>query len=746
MFYSIGEQSLTLAARCPHFSTRSCVTMHTVGLCSQSNFYATKDQSHLCPQQCVGGNVHPRFHRWESSVKFKLSPICEGVLAVPVLFTSSQFPSPRQADAIAPEGLGFLAAAADSLGVPANSPTNEWPYNLLSQRAVAFGSGRIARAGDPVVHDYDPAELERCHQFAAEVASRLRELPVRSLTLGDMQPFCLPANRNDPAPTELTPDVVRAAFRDTLHPWVDIRIEPLSACSARDIFQETSVCGFKRADVQRHNKIWAELTKWYTKHPDLGSGWFVTVENALWGYRPLRLIVGLTRAGSLVGAANVGEPFGQAARVSAIEWRASMLDMDRPGIWKVWMQPGTAQLRARVILRTFGPDVLGPWAEATAADAKKLKPKERALFWRVAFRQLTPQRTLSLSPAWGTVHRCIGRGGLAQDTSGPQAFFWMPLGENDRSGEWRYTLNPDEARTVATRLAAIDATEFRRRYDNLRATDYAPHMSEADFQATLEVFQSVKELYQQAAGHSAVVVELTTRMDEELQAETAGSGKATVKAEKNPSGKRGKSPKAAGVVTDCIPNNEMLAPLLQCLDNLGDEDGTEWPRTDLSIATVRYTCGTIAREGEEVEHRHDSGELERCRTLATEAERLLKALVPPHDAGGPYLAFFRTANTGDPVPASFSEEFVRTTLFNGTINPEVGVSVEPLTAEAVWYDGSAGAATFVDWLRGQPGLHGFAFIKIGLNEDSGGASHPRLAVALTDRGSVVGVCGYVIWA
>src|SRR5438309_10481528 len=42
-------------------------------------------------------------------------------------------------------------------------------FNLLSQRTVAYGSGRLARADEVVIHDYDPAELERCQAVAAEV-------------------------------------------------------------------------------------------------------------------------------------------------------------------------------------------------------------------------------------------------------------------------------------------------------------------------------------------------------------------------------------------------------------------------------------------------------------------------------------------------------------------------------------------------------------------------------------------------
>jgi hypothetical protein len=50
----------------------------------------------------------------------------------------------------------------------------------------------------------------------------------------------------------------------------------------------------------------------------------------------------------------------------------------------------------------------------------------------------------------------------------------------------------------------------------------------------------------------------------------------------------------------------------------------------------------------------------------------------------------------------------------------------------------------VDWFRGREELHGLAFVEIGMEED--GAHLPRLVVAFTDRGSLVGVCGYVVWA
>jgi len=49
-------------------------------------------------------------------------------------------------------------------------------------------------------------------------------------------------------------------------------------------------------------------------------------------------------------------------------------------------------------------------------------------------------------------------------------------------------------------------------------------------------------------------------------------------------------------------------------------------------------------------------------------------------------------------------------------------------------------------LAKQKGLHGAVFVKVGLGDDDRGPCHPRLVVALTEQGSLVGVCGYVIFA
>ena len=45
---------------------------------------------------------------------------------------------------------------------------SEWPNNILSRKTVVYGSGRIAREGDPVRHTVEPEELALCSRLSSE--------------------------------------------------------------------------------------------------------------------------------------------------------------------------------------------------------------------------------------------------------------------------------------------------------------------------------------------------------------------------------------------------------------------------------------------------------------------------------------------------------------------------------------------------------------------------------------------------
>jgi hypothetical protein len=102
----------------------------------------------------------------------------------------------------------------------------EWIGDTLSYKPVVYGSGRIARAGDPVRHNVDPDELARCRSLAAEAQSlRPPDLPSE----GDFEwyQFFIAANLDDPAPERIDEAVVRERFGGTILPIIQILISPI---------------------------------------------------------------------------------------------------------------------------------------------------------------------------------------------------------------------------------------------------------------------------------------------------------------------------------------------------------------------------------------------------------------------------------------------------------------------------------------------------------------------------------------
>src|SRR5262245_66498487 len=64
------------------------------------------------------------------------------------------------------EKFATIRACVDNYDV--GDPEAEWPNNILSRRAVVYGSGVIARRGAPVRHAVDPDELALSRRLAEE--------------------------------------------------------------------------------------------------------------------------------------------------------------------------------------------------------------------------------------------------------------------------------------------------------------------------------------------------------------------------------------------------------------------------------------------------------------------------------------------------------------------------------------------------------------------------------------------------
>jgi len=215
-------------------------------------------------------------------------------------------------------------------------------------------------------------------------------------------------------------------------------------------------------------------------------------------------------------------------------------------------------------------------------------------------------------------------------------------------------------------------------------------------------------------------------------------------------------------VTDCKADPERLAVFKECMATYGVEKnapGSEWPWNCISTRAVAYSCGAVARSGETVKHEHDPGELDRCRRLSAEAARLMEGqdVGMGSESGDPFRPFFVAANVGAAVPAEVTDELIRR-AFGGTIYPDAEVVVEPLREEGQWWEQVVADAeddaellrpwrALIAWFQGRKDLHGPAFVMIGedpLGGDNGGCVFPRLAVAITAAGSLVGIGGYVV--
>ncbi|MBE9182762.1 hypothetical protein IQ268_29950 [Oculatella sp. LEGE 06141] len=208
---------------------------------------------------------------------------------------------------------------------------------------------------------------------------------------------------------------------------------------------------------------------------------------------------------------------------------------------------------------------------------------------------------------------------------------------------------------------------------------------------------------------------------------------------------------------------EQYAALKQYLDS-ADSDGSEgegeWFDNVISKQAVAYSCGAIGRNGEVLEHNHDPAELALCQQLSAEVAQIMATTKVAGDEGEHlFLPFYVTANQGAVAPAQITEAVVRS-AFGGTIYPQARIVIEPLEEAGQWWESVnfdkeineklAAWQGMIKWFHSQERLHSLVFVMIGdypLDEEAfenGGSVFPRLALALTESGSLIGVCGQVV--
>jgi hypothetical protein len=214
--------------------------------------------------------------------------------------------------------LDLLRSCTESCGP--DDEGDEWDHACLHPHTVVYSCGRPARFGGPNEHDHPPGELDRCRKLAAEAADLLKGLEaVGSEGGAPYAGFYLIANRTDPVPDAITPDVVRRLFGDVIYPPAEIKVEPLeergdwwrSVLSYYGLHPDgTHPDPQVKAEREASFHQWRALVRWFKDRKELTAASYVAIgEDPLsetnFGCNFPRLHIGLTKAGSLVGTCTV---------------------------------------------------------------------------------------------------------------------------------------------------------------------------------------------------------------------------------------------------------------------------------------------------------------------------------------------------------------------------------------------------------------------------------------------------------
>jgi hypothetical protein len=219
--------------------------------------------------------------------------------------------------------------------------------------------------------------------------------------------------------------------------------------------------------------------------------------------------------------------------------------------------------------------------------------------------------------------------------------------------------------------------------------------------------------------------------------------------------------KKSATAGTCVPDADRLAVFKDCQLTYGMDDrapDSEWPHNVIAKSAVAYSCGRFGFPWDGPSHDHDPEEFALCRRLAEEVAAVMKYACGLGCNFERYLGYFCVAQRGEPVAAAVTPAVIRR-AFRDTIYPPTKIEIEPMSETARWWKWAVENASGEDevlaphrqmlaWFKGKPELRKPAFVYIGddplddTNTNMGGV-FPRLAVALTRAGSLVGVGGWM---
>ena len=229
------------------------------------------------------------------------------------------------------------------------------------------------------------------------------------------------------------------------------------------------------------------------------------------------------------------------------------------------------------------------------------------------------------------------------------------------------------------------------------------------------------------------------------------------------------------ILTNFTIDRTLMTVLKDCVDHYGPgEPSAEWGNNILSSKLVIYSDGMISKSDvvPPPSHRVSAQELRLCKSISAElASRCTQEVGMGTEGNTVFSAFYMVAQlteSGKPVvPRKITEEMIREKFAN-TIFPLATIKVEPLQADGNWWDavcadGEGEENYFDPWhdmihaFQEHPQLSSPVFVQIGdsrhlsrIHErdyppgtEMTGSCLPRMALALTASGSIVGLFGDV---
>lgn len=196
----------------------------------------------------------------------------------------------------------------------------EWPNNIISRKAVVYGSGVISREGTPVRHNVTSDELDLCRRLARQACSLMAGVRVGMASEADdcFFEFFIAANEDDPVPAKIEEALIWSKFGGTIFPLATIEVEPLEEAGVwwsevlYDVSETSSI------EREAHLRAWRRLIQWFRERIELKDAAFVRIGEyealnslnleidsppgtELAGSVLPRLVLGLTKGGSLAG-------------------------------------------------------------------------------------------------------------------------------------------------------------------------------------------------------------------------------------------------------------------------------------------------------------------------------------------------------------------------------------------------------------------------------------------------------------